>query len=49
MRAHLLEQAGDREGALAAYRAAVRTTTNLPEQRYLTMRAARLQADILDE
>ena len=47
VRAHLLEEAGDQEGALAAYRTAARTTTNLPEQRYLTMRAARLQADIL--
>ena len=44
VRAHLLEQAGDVEGALASYQAAARTTTSLPEQRYLTMRAARLRA-----
>jgi predicted RNA polymerase sigma factor len=44
VRAHLLEEAGDVEGALAAYRVAARTTTSLPEQRYLTMRAARLRS-----
>src|SRR5690606_10244557 len=35
VRAHLLERAGDHAGALAAYRAAARATTSLPEQRYL--------------
>jgi RNA polymerase sigma factor (sigma-70 family) len=44
VRAHLLELAGDLDGALAHYRAAARLTTNLPEQRYLTARAARLAA-----
>jgi RNA polymerase sigma factor (sigma-70 family) len=44
VRAHLLEQAGDVDGALTHYRAAARLTTNLPEQRYLTARAARLAA-----
>jgi hypothetical protein len=39
VRAHLLEMAGDREGALAHYLAAARGTTSLPEQRYLAMRA----------
>jgi RNA polymerase sigma factor (sigma-70 family) len=43
VRAHLLEQAGDKEGALADYRAAAARTTSLPEQRYLTTRAARLR------
>ncbi|WP_121395850.1 RNA polymerase sigma factor [Micromonospora sp. M71_S20] len=41
-RAHLHEMAGERERAVAAYRAAAALTTSLPEQRYLTMRAARL-------
>ncbi len=44
VRAHLLELAGDLDGALVHYRAAARRTTNLPEQRYLTRRAAHLAA-----
>ena len=43
VRAHLLEMAGDTNAALAHYRAAANRTTSLPEQRYLTMRAARLK------
>ena len=42
VRAHLLEMAGDRAGARDAYQAAARRTTNLPQQRYLHARAARL-------
>ena len=42
VKAHLLELAGDTDGALEHYRAAAARTTNLPEQRYLTARAARL-------
>ncbi|GAA4584896.1 sigma factor-like helix-turn-helix DNA-binding protein [Planotetraspora phitsanulokensis] len=42
VRAHLLEMAGDRDGARAGYRAAARRTTSLPERRYLEDRAARL-------
>ena len=42
VRAHLLELAGDREGALAAYAQAARLTTSIPEQRYLNARAHRL-------
>ncbi|MGH2346256.1 MAG: RNA polymerase sigma factor, partial [Chloroflexota bacterium] len=42
VRAHLLEMAGDIEGARAGYRIAARRTTSLPEQRYLESRAARL-------
>ena len=42
VRAHLLELAGDREAAWAAYRQAARRTLSLPEQRYLQSRAARL-------
>jgi RNA polymerase sigma factor (sigma-70 family) len=43
VRAHLLEMAGDTEGALAHYRAAASRTTSLPEQRYLAKQAARLK------
>jgi RNA polymerase sigma factor (sigma-70 family) len=42
VRAHLLEMAGDTQGALAHYRAAANRTTNLPEHRYLATQAARL-------
>ncbi|MGH9216512.1 MAG: RNA polymerase sigma factor, partial [Acidimicrobiales bacterium] len=42
VRAHLLEMAGDKDGARASYRNAARRTTSLPEQRYLETRAARL-------
>ena len=41
-RGHLLEMAGDHEAARAAYRAAARRTTSLPEQRHLLARAARV-------
>ncbi|QGV79738.1 RNA polymerase sigma factor [Streptomyces ficellus] len=43
VRAHLLERAGDTEGALAAYQAAAARTLSEPEARYLRMRAARLR------
>ncbi|MER8068238.1 sigma-70 family RNA polymerase sigma factor [Streptomyces sp. NPDC094034] len=42
VRAHLLEKAGDAEGARAAYRLAAGRTLSVPEARYLRMRAARL-------
>ncbi|MGW3962074.1 RNA polymerase sigma factor [Amycolatopsis sp. NPDC005003] len=42
IRAHLLEKAGDRDGAREAYLAASRRTLSLPEQAYLQSRAARL-------
>jgi predicted RNA polymerase sigma factor len=42
VRAHLLERAGDRAGAIACFRKAAGRTTSLPEQRYLMTRAARL-------
>ena len=45
VRAHLLEMAGDVDGAVRHYQAAARVTTNLPEQRYLAMRAARLRVE----
>ena len=44
VRAHLLEMAGDIDGAIEHYRAAARLATNLPEQRYLSKKAARLRA-----
>jgi predicted RNA polymerase sigma factor len=44
VRAHLLELAGDRDGAIANYRTAANRTMSLPEQRYLVGRAARLAA-----
>ncbi|MDH6131971.1 RNA polymerase sigma factor (sigma-70 family) [Kitasatospora sp. MAA4] len=43
-RAHLLEMAGDRAGAVENYRAAAERTASLPERHYLTLRAARLAA-----
>ncbi|MGW4897710.1 RNA polymerase sigma factor [Kitasatospora sp. NPDC004240] len=42
VRAHLLEMAGETAAALDHYRAAAARTTSVPEQRYLTTRAARL-------
>ncbi|NUO57533.1 MAG: sigma-70 family RNA polymerase sigma factor [Hamadaea sp.] len=42
VRAHLLEMAGDHDGALSAYHLAAKRTTSLPERRYLESRAARL-------
>ena len=42
VRAHLLELAGDTQDAIAEFRAAAARTSNVREQRYLTMRAARL-------
>lgn len=42
VRGFLLERSGDLDGARAAYRAAARRTTSLPEQRHLDARAARL-------
>ncbi|WNM41400.1 sigma-70 family RNA polymerase sigma factor [Micromonospora halotolerans] len=45
VRAHLLELAGDRDAARAAYLAAARATISLPERHYLEVRAARLTGD----
>ena len=42
VRGHLLELAGDRDGARDSYLAAARRTTSLPQQRYLHARAAQL-------
>ena len=42
VRAHLLELAGERAAAREAYLAAASLAGNLPQQRYLHARAARL-------
>ena len=42
VRGHLLELAGDLVAARESYRRAARMTASLPEQRYLVLRAARL-------
>jgi RNA polymerase sigma factor (sigma-70 family) len=42
VRAHLLEMAGDKAEAIAAYRAAAALTASQPEQRYLLGKAVRL-------
>jgi RNA polymerase sigma factor (sigma-70 family) len=44
VRAHLLEMSGDTAAALAHYRVAASRTTSIPEQHYLTTKAARLRA-----
>jgi RNA polymerase sigma factor (sigma-70 family) len=46
VRAHLFEMAGDVGAAVQHYRAAASRTTSMPEQRYLTRRAARLRAGL---
>ena len=42
VRGHLLEMAGDTSAARESYMRAARVTASLPEQRYLSLRAARL-------
>ena len=51
VRAHLLEQAGEIAAARKSYLLAARMTASLPEQRYLTLRAARLDrhSDVWDQ
>jgi predicted RNA polymerase sigma factor len=46
VRAHLLELAGDRDGAIKHYRSAAGKTGNLPERDYLLMQAARLSSSV---
>ena len=46
VRAHLLEMAGDNAAAAEEYRTAARRTTSLPEQHYLTIRAAKATAAV---
>jgi RNA polymerase sigma factor (sigma-70 family) len=43
VRAHLLEMSGDPQAAIRHYQAAAARTTSLPEQQYLTLKAARLR------
>jgi RNA polymerase sigma factor (sigma-70 family) len=45
VRAHLLELAGDLQGAVSHYRAAAGKTGSLPERNYLLAQAARLSSD----
>ena len=42
VRAHLLERVGDLAGARDSYRKAARMTASIPEQRYLSLKAAGL-------
>jgi predicted RNA polymerase sigma factor len=49
VRAHLLERAGDLPAARDHYLAAARRTTSLPEQRYLTAKAAAISAAAADQ
>jgi RNA polymerase sigma factor (sigma-70 family) len=42
VRAHLFEMSGNREAAIAHYRAAAEGTTSIPERNYLATKAARL-------
>ncbi len=42
VRAHLLEMAGNRDGAIEEYRIAASRATNIPERNYLMMQTARL-------
>ncbi|HEX2454400.1 MAG TPA: DUF6596 domain-containing protein [Vicinamibacterales bacterium] len=44
VRAHLHEMAGNRDAAIAHYRAAAEKTTSIPERNYLTTKAAWLSA-----
>lgn len=46
VRAHLLELAGDREGAVRNYRTAAGKTGSLPERNYLLTQAARLSIEL---
>lgn len=46
VRGHLLEMAGDREGAITELTTAAAATDNLPERNYLTKQAARLAAEV---
>jgi RNA polymerase sigma factor (sigma-70 family) len=46
VRAHLLERAGDRDGAIRHYRTAAGKTASLPERNYLLTQAARLSSEL---
>jgi len=46
VRAHLMEMAGDREGAIEHYLKAANRTASLPERNYLQTKAATLFARV---
>jgi predicted RNA polymerase sigma factor len=46
VRAHLLEMAGDLDGAMRHYRTAAGKTGSQPERDYLLLQAARLSSDL---
>jgi predicted RNA polymerase sigma factor len=46
VRGHLHEMAGDRDAAIAHYRAAAQRTKSTPEQHYLAAQAARLSVEV---
>lgn len=48
VRAHLLERSGESGAAREAYLRAARLTASIPEQRYLQLRAGRLQTQLVD-
>jgi RNA polymerase sigma factor (sigma-70 family) len=48
VRGHLLQMAGDDQGAIERYRAAAERTTSIPERNYLIEKAARLAAKGLE-
>jgi RNA polymerase sigma factor (sigma-70 family) len=47
VRAHLMELAGDRQGAVRHYRSAAGKTGSLPERNYLLTQASRLSSELL--
>ena len=49
VRAHLLEMAGDLQGAIAHYRIAATRTTSIPEKNYLMAQAARLSDNVASQ
>jgi RNA polymerase sigma factor (sigma-70 family) len=46
VRGHLLQMAGDEQGAIDRYRAAAEKTTSIPERDYLMQKAARLATNV---
>jgi RNA polymerase sigma factor (sigma-70 family) len=48
VRAHMLERAGEHEGALTFYQRAAERTHNIPEKNYLLRKAARLSRFVAD-
>jgi len=46
VRGHLLERAGDRDGAIACYRRAAERTASIAERNYLLIQAAQLRDQV---